>query len=147
MSNTEIMILILIKSLIVWILMTYILSSLLILILRCLYYSPQRHKILEPSIDEVDTNRISNILLYVAILVVISIFCGLYLIYNIGITLAAAMFMFSRTPGYIFEISSGVDIGSGIMPNKPIYIFAKIILWLVLPVIVLSFYHLKYKLF
>jgi len=133
------MILIIFKTIIAWIILTITVTNLLALILRCLFYSPLKHKIQDPTINEAGTKRTNNIVFSVVFAVTVLFYYALYYFFNFGIAISAAMLMFSRFPDLLF------DIGPGDKPGIVISVLTKIIFFVALPVIFLSFYYLKYN--
>jgi len=130
-------ILIIIKTIIAWILLTAAVINLLAMILGSVFYSAAKHKIEDPSINEMAMKRTNYIILSLSIFTTVVFYYALNRFLNFGIAVSAALLMFSRLPGLLIEI------GTTVKPKPPVNTLAQIIFWLALPVIFLSFYFLR----
>jgi len=136
------MFIIIIKAIIGWLVFMFVGTNIIGFIVRSLAQPSSNEYINDQYIDiKISPQNRTN--LFIAILFIIIAIAYFYLLYhfwNTGVTVSAAMVMFSRIPDLLHELKTGKKITFTSMPKKPIDYLMTFILWAALPLLWYSLY-------
>jgi len=139
------MFIIIIKAIIGWLFFMVIGTNIIGFIIRNLHQPPINEYINNQYVEfKLSHQNRSN--LFIAILFIIIALVYFFLLYyfwNVGVTISAAIVMFSRVPDLLHEIKTGMKIKLTSMPRKPLDYLMMSIQWAALPLLWYSLYIQK----